>query len=90
MARAVFKATMSANRFEIICCHLRFDLIDTREERSARDKLHLSENFGTFLKVNAEKTTNHQQKFASTNNLFHFVDGAHFDNTCPPNQTSMA
>ena len=49
MARPVFKATMSANRFEIIRCHLIFDSIDTREERRARDKLHLSENFGTFF-----------------------------------------
>ena len=38
MARPVFKATMSVNRFEIIRCHLRFDSIDTRQERRARDK----------------------------------------------------
>ena len=38
MARPVFEATTSVNRFEIIRCHLRFDSIDTREERRARDK----------------------------------------------------
>ena len=36
--RPIFKTTMSVNRFEIIRCHLRFDSIDTRKERRARDK----------------------------------------------------
>ena len=39
MARSVFEATMSVNRFKSIRCHLRFDSIDTREERGALDKL---------------------------------------------------
>ena len=38
MARPFFKATMSVNRFESICCHLIFDSMDTREERRALDK----------------------------------------------------
>ena len=38
MTRLVFKATMSVNRFESIRCHLRFDSIDTQEERRALDK----------------------------------------------------
>ena len=90
MARPVFKATMSVNRFEIIRCHLRFDLIDTGEERRARDKFAPFRELWNVFESKCRENYKHQQKFASTNNSFHFVDGAHFDNTCPPNQTSMA
>ena len=38
MARPVFKATMSVNRFESICCHPRFVQVDTQEERRTLDK----------------------------------------------------
>ena len=38
MARPVFKATISVNRFKSIRCHLRFYSMDTREERKALDK----------------------------------------------------
>ena len=49
MARPVFKATMSVNRFEIIRCHPRFDSIDTREERRARDKFAPFREFWNFF-----------------------------------------
>ena len=90
MARPVFQATISVNRFESIYCYLRFDSMDTREERRALDKFAPFREVWNSSRVNAEKTANHQQKFASTNNSFHFVVVAHFDNTCPPNRTSMA
>ena len=48
MARPVFKATISINRFECICFHLRFELMDAREERRALASLHLSEKFENF------------------------------------------
>ena len=38
MAKPIFKATASVNRFESICYHLRFDSMNTREERRALDK----------------------------------------------------
>ena len=38
MTKPVFKATTSVSRFESICYHLRFDSMDTREERRALDK----------------------------------------------------
>ena len=37
MARPVFKAIMSVNKFDSICCHLRLDSLDTREKRRDLD-----------------------------------------------------
>ena len=49
MARPIFKATMSVNRFESIRCHLRFDSMDTREERRALDKFALFREVWNFF-----------------------------------------
>ena len=85
LLRPVLKATMSVNRFESVRCYLRFDATDTREERRARDKFAPFRDIWNFLRVNAKKITNHQQKFASTNNSFHLVVVSHFFDTCHPN-----
>ena len=50
MARPVFKATMCVNRFESIRCHLRFDSMDTREERRALDKFAPFREVWNFFK----------------------------------------
>ena len=49
MARPIFKATISVNRFESIRCHLRFDSMDTREERRALDKFALFREVWNFF-----------------------------------------
>ena len=90
MARPVFKATMSVNRFEIIRCHLRFDSIDTREERRTRDKFAPFREFWNFFESKCAENYKPSAEVCFVENSFHFVDGAYFDNTCPPNQTSMA
>ena len=90
MARPVFKATMSVNRFESICCHLKFDSMDTREERRALDKFAPFREVWNFFESKCRENYKPSAEVCIDEQLIPFPGRAHFDNTCPPNGTSMA